>query len=130
MRVDKFLWAVRYFKTRSQAAEACKKHHVRINGQVAKPSKEVYPGDRITLRKNQIDYQLEVLDIPSNRIGAKWVPLYVKDTTPEEAFYHQRLARDAQIYYRRKGLGRPTKKDRRQLDEFLESDWDDDWSDD
>jgi len=118
MRVDKFLWAVRYFKTRNQAAEACKKHHVRINGQTVKPAKEVFPGDKIVVRKNQIDYQLEVLQIPDNRLGAKLVPLYVKDTTPPEAFEHQRMMRMAQSYYRQKGTGRPTKKDRRALEEW------------
>lgn len=123
MRIDKFLWAVRYFKTRNQAAEACKKHHVRINGQTVKPSKEVYPGDRIELRKNQVDYSLEVLQVPDNRLGAKLVPLYIKDTTPPEAFEHQRMMRMAQSYYRRKGTGRPTKKDRRALDRLLD-DWD------
>jgi len=120
MRIDKYLWAVRYFKTRSQAAEACKKHHVQINGITAKPAKEVFPGDKITLRKNQIEYQLEVLNLPPNRIGAKLVSLYVKDTTPPEAFRHVELARQAQLYYRQKGTGRPTKKDRRKLEEFLE----------
>ena len=126
MRVDRYLWAVRYFKTRSQAAEACKKHHVRINGNIAKPAKEVYPGDKIVLRKNQVEYQLEVLDLPPNRVGAKLVSMYVKDTTPQEAFRHVELARQAQMYYRQKGTGRPTKKDRRQLEEFLGEDdyWD------
>ncbi len=125
MRIDKYLWAIRYFKTRSQAAEACKKHHVQVNGTTAKPAKEVFPGDKITLRKNQVEYRLEVLNLPSNRIGAKLVPLYVKDTTPPEAFRHVELARRARLYYRKKGTGRPTKKDRRSLENFLEEDWDD-----
>jgi len=119
MRIDKFLWAVRFYKTRSKATDACKKHHVMINGTPAKPSKEVFPGDKIQVRKNQIDYELLVLNLPENRLGAKLVPYYVKDMTPPEAFEHLRLMRDAKMYYRKKGTGRPTKKDRRALDEFL-----------
>jgi ribosome-associated heat shock protein Hsp15 len=124
MRIDKFLWAVRFYKTRSLATDACKKHKISINGQPAKPSKEVFPGDKITVRKNQIDYRLLVLNLPDKRLGAKLVPLYIKDMTPPEAFEHLRLMRDAHLYYRRKGLGRPTKKDRRQLDEFFGRDSD------
>ena len=122
MRLDKFLWAVRFYKTRSMATDACKKHHVSVNGQTAKPSKEVFPGDKLRIRKNQIDYEILILNLPPNRLSAKLVALYIKDMTPPEAFEHQKLAREAQLYYRRKGLGRPTKKDRRQLDEFLDGD--------
>ncbi|NPA42717.1 MAG: RNA-binding S4 domain-containing protein [Chlorobi bacterium] len=122
MRIDKYLWAVRIYKTRAQAAEACKKHHVRINGVQAKPSKEVFPGDEIEVRKNQINYRLRVLDLPPNRVGAKWVPLYMKDLTPPEAFEHIKLMQEARLYYRKKGTGRPTKKDRRALDDFLNPD--------
>ncbi len=120
MRLDKFLWAVRFYKTRSQATDACKKHHVSVNGQTAKASKEVFPGDRLQIRKNQIDYEILILNLPDRRLGAKLVPLYIKDLTPPEAFEHQKLMREAQIYYRKKGLGRPTKKDRRQLDQWLD----------
>ncbi len=119
MRADKFLWAVRFYKTRNQAADACKKNKVSVNGQPAKPSKEIFPGDKLVIRKNQIDYQILVLGLPDNRVGAKLVPYYIKDLTPKEAFEHQELMRQAKLYYRKKGTGRPTKKDRRQLDEFL-----------
>ncbi len=122
MRIDKFLWSVRIFKTRSLAAHACKKHHVFVNGQEAKPSKEVFPGDKIQVRKDQILYQYMVLNLPDNRLGAKLVPYYLKDLTPKEAFEHKRLMQDARIYYRKKGTGRPTKKDRRALDEWLKGD--------
>ena len=127
MRIDKYLWSIRFYKTRSKAADACKKHHVSVNGQPAKPSKEVFPGDKIRVRKDQINYELLVLDLPENRVGAKLVPYYVKDLTPPEAFEHIRLMKDAKMYYRKKGTGRPTKKDRRALDDFLNPDEDIDW---
>jgi len=120
MRIDKFLWCTRYFKTRSQATTACQKGHVRINAQVVKPSREVYPTDKIMVRKNQIDYQLEVLEVPESRVGAKLVNLYRKDTTPEEAMKHNEMLQNAKDYYRKKGIGRPTKKDRRDIEDYLD----------
>jgi ribosome-associated heat shock protein Hsp15 len=120
MRVDKFLWAVRFYKTRSIAVDAIKKNHVRINGSVAKPSKDVYGGDIIEIRKNQINYKILVLDTPKSRVGAKLVSQYIKDQTPAEEFQHQELLRFSKDYYRKKGTGRPTKKDRRDLDNFLD----------
>ena len=120
MRIDKYLWATRYYKTRNQASIACKKGQVRIADIIVKPSREVYIGDTISLRKNQINYQLEVLDIPPNRVGAKLVDLYRKDITPKEAFENQELLKLAKDHYRKKGLGRPTKKDRRDLEDYTE----------
>nr|WP_299384070.1 RNA-binding S4 domain-containing protein [Allomuricauda sp.] len=120
MRIDKYLWCTRYFKTRNVAANAVKKGHVRINGSIVKASREVYPMDQIILRKNQIDYQLTVLDIPESRVGAKLVDIYRKDTTPKEAFEHNELLKFAKDHYRKKGMGRPTKKDRRDIDGYLD----------
>jgi ribosome-associated heat shock protein Hsp15 len=120
MRVDKFLWCVRYYKTRSIATNACKKSHVKVNGQVAKPSKEIYNADKIELRKDQINLQLIVTDLPPNRVSAKLVDLYRKDMTPKEAFEAQELLKYSKDYYRKKGEGRPTKKDRRDIDDFYE----------
>ncbi len=120
MRVDKYLWCIRYHKTRNIATQACKKGAVRVNGSVVKPSREVYPGDSITLRKNQINYQIEVLDIPESRVGAKLVDIYRIDKTPKEAFETNELLQYAKSYYRKKGVGRPTKKDRRDLDDFTD----------
>jgi ribosome-associated heat shock protein Hsp15 len=120
MRIDKFLWSTRYFKTRNIATTACKKGHGKINGQTAKPSREVYPMDEVIIRKNQIDYKFTVLDIPANRVGAKLVDIYRKDTTPKEAFEHNELLQYSKDYYRKKGIGRPTKKDRRDIDDYLE----------
>lgn len=120
MRIDKFLWSTRYFKTRNIASTACKKGQIKINGQAVKPSREVYPMDKIIVRKNQIDYQLTVLDIPESRVGAKLVDIYRKDTTPKEAFAHSELLKQSKDYYRKKGTGRPTKKDRRDIDDYLD----------
>lgn len=120
MRIDKFLWCVRYYKTRNIATEACKKNHITVNGRVAKSSKEVFPLDKITLRKDQINYELTVLEIPPNRVGAKLVDIYRKDETPAEAFAHLELLKLSKEHYRTKGQGRPTKKDRRDIDGFLD----------
>jgi len=125
MRIDKFLWCVRYYKTRNIATEVCKKGHVTINEQTAKPSREVFPTDKITLRKDQIVYKLTVLDIPQSRVGAKLVDIYRKDETPAEAFEHLEMLKQTKEYYRAKGTGRPTKKDRRDIYGFLEFDEDD-----
>lgn len=121
MRIDKFLWSTRYFKTRNIASTACKKGHAKINGQTAKPSREVFPMDEVVIRKNQIDYVFTVLDIPDSRVGAQLVDIYRKDKTPKEAFEHNALLHYSKEYYRKKGAGRPTKKDRREINEFLET---------
>ena len=121
MRIDKYLWCVRYLKTRNIATIACKKGSVRVNGDIVKPSRDVYPGDKITLRKEQINYELEVLDLPESRVGAKLVSLYRKDTTPKEAFETNEMLQYDKSYYRKKGVGRPTKKDRRDIDDFTET---------
>lgn len=121
MRIDKYLWAIRYYKTRSIATAACKKGQVRIDDKIVKPSKEVFGKELITLRKNQINYKIEVLDLPDNRVGAKLVDLYRKDKTPKEEFEKTDLLKFAKDYYRKKGTGRPTKKDRRDIDDFTDS---------
>lgn len=121
MRVDKFLWSVRYFKTRSIATDACKQGKVRVNDNIVKPSREVYPSDKVTIRKDQINYEIEILDLPPSRVGAKLVSLYIKDVTPKEALEKLDLLKYSQDFYRKKGTGRPTKKDRRDIDEWVES---------
>lgn len=121
MRIDKYLWCTRYCKTRSIATNACKKGHVKVNGQVVKPSRDVYATDRIDYRKDQINYQLIVNDIPESRVGAKIVNLYITDVTPKEAFDAKDLLKYSKDYYRKKGVGRPTKKDRRDIDDFYDS---------
>lgn len=122
MRIDKFLWCLRYYKTRNMGTEACKKGHVRINGQTAKPAREVFAGDTIAVRKDQINYLLQVLDVPLSRVGPKLVDIYRIDTTPPSEFEHEELLGYSKAHYRKKGEGRPTKKDRRQIDDYLEED--------
>ncbi|MFD0991093.1 RNA-binding S4 domain-containing protein [Mariniflexile jejuense] len=120
MRIDKYLWCVRYYKTRTLATIACKKGHIRVNQEVVKPSREVYAQDVIELRKDQINYKLTVNDIPESRVGAKLVDIYRTDTTPKEQFEAQELLKYSKDYYRKKGVGRPTKKDRRDIDDFTD----------
>ncbi len=118
MRVDKYLWCIRYYKTRNMVTEACKKNHITVNGLVAKPSKEVFATDKITFRKDQITQIILVLDIPESRVGAKLVDMYRKNETPPEAFEHLELLKLSKEHYRKNGEGRPTKKDRRDLDDY------------
>jgi len=120
MRIDKYLWCVRFYKTRSIATEACKKGHIKINGDSIKPSKLVFSGEKLTVRKEQINYQIEVLDIPTSRLGAKLVDLYRKDITPPEEFEKLELLKYSKDFYRKRGAGRPTKKDRRDIEGFQE----------
>lgn len=121
MRVDKYLWSIRYFKTRSIATNACKKGHVKVNDQVVKPSRDVYATDKIELRKDQINYIIIVNDLPESRVGAKLVDIYRTDITPKEAFEAKELLKYSKDYYRKKGVGRPTKKDRRDIDDFYDT---------
>lgn len=120
MRIDKYLWCIRYYKTRSIATAACKKGHVRVNNDIVKPSREVYVQDQIELRKDQINYKILVNDIPESRVGAKLVDIYRTDKTPKEQFEAQELLKYSKDYYRKKGTGRPTKKDRRDIDDYTD----------
>ena len=122
MRIDKFLWCVRYFKTRSLETNACKKGKVRVNGQVVKPSREDYPTEKITVRIKQVNYQLTILELPKSRMGAKLVDIYRTDTTPKSEFEAQELLKYSKDYYRIKGEGRPTKKSRRDIEDYLDFD--------
>lgn len=121
MRIDKYLWCLRYFKTRSISTQACKKGAVKINTKAVKPARDVYPGDNLQVRINQINYTLQVLDLPKSRLGAKLIDIYRKDTTPKEAFEKTELLKYSKDYYRKKGTGRPSKKDRRDLEDFTET---------
>lgn len=120
MRIDKYLWCVRYYKTRNMVTEACKKNHITVNGIVAKASKEVFATDKITFRKDQITQIITVLDIPENRVAAKLVDIYRRNDTPAEAYEHLELLKLSKEHYRKNGEGRPTKKDRRDIDEYKE----------
>ncbi|MDH6252634.1 ribosome-associated heat shock protein Hsp15 [Chryseobacterium sp. H1D6B] len=132
MRIDKFLWSIRFYKTRSIATEEVKKNRISIGEVTVKPSKEVKEGDVIKIRKNQIDYKIKVIQIPKSRMAAKLVSLHIKDVTDKEQHELLKLRKMAQDYYRTRGEGRPTKKDRRDIDGYVENDipsditdWDD-----
>jgi len=118
MRVDKYLYCVRYFKTRNIATIACKKGHIKVNDVIVKPSREIYPLDIIEVRKDQVNYKLKVNDIPPSRVGAKLVDIYRIDMTPKEAFEARDMLKYSKDYYRKKGAGRPTKKDRRDIEDY------------
>jgi ribosome-associated heat shock protein Hsp15 len=120
MRIDKYLWCVRYHKTRNQASIACRKGQVKVNEIAIKPSREVFIGDIIHVRKNQINHKIKVNDMPPNRVGPKLVDLYRTDITPKSEFETQELLKYSKEYYRKKGTGRPTKKDRRSIDEYTD----------
>lgn len=122
MRIDKYLWSVRFYKTRTIATEDIKKNRVSIGENPVKASKEVKAGDVIKIRKNQIDYKIKVLDIPKSRVGAKLVALYVVDMTEKDQYEILKMRKDSQDYYRQKGIGRPTKKDRRDMDDYVDDD--------
>lgn len=119
MRIDRFLWCVRYFKTRSIATSEVKKNRVWINEELVKPAKEVLIGDKVKVRKNQVFYEFDVLQIPKNRMNAKQVTLFIRDRTNQEQIEILKTRKSSQDYYRAKGEGRPTKKDRRELDDFM-----------
>jgi ribosome-associated heat shock protein Hsp15 len=129
MRIDKFLWSIRFYKTRTVATEEIKKNRVSIGESVVKSSKEVKEGDVIKIRKNQIDYKIKVIQIPKSRIGAKLVPLHIKDVTDKEQYELLKMRKMSQDYYRVKGEGRPTKKDRRDMDDYVENDISSDFTD-
>lgn len=119
-RIDSFLWSVRLFKTRSKASEACKKNKIAINEVEAKASKEVRISDKVTVKKGGIKFEYKVLDLTSKRMGAKLVPDYLVEITSLEEKEKLKLQQLAQKTYRDKGAGRPTKKDRRNLEDFLD----------
>jgi len=120
VRLDKYLWAVRIFKTRSEAADAIRNNRVTVNGAYAKPSREVKVGDTISLRRTIINYTYEVIALVSNRQPAKNVPLYCKNTTPQSELDRLNMPRETIFVFRERGTGRPTKKERREIDEMME----------
>ena len=122
MRIDQYLWCIRLFKSRNSATTACKKGLVSINNQKVKPSREVLPLDRIDLRKNQLGHQIHVIAIPKSRVGAKIVGLYCTVTISSESEERKELQQLTSSVKRDRGTGRPTKKERRELDRFEDDD--------
>lgn len=120
VRIDKYLWSIRVYKTRTEATDACKGGKVKVNGSDIKPSKTVKTGDLIVARKGPVTYTYKVLDLIDKRQGSKLVPLYAENLTPEEEIAKLRAPVETFFLKRDRGTGRPTKKDRRQM----ESLWD------
>ncbi len=116
VRIDKWLWAVRLFKTRSQAAAACKSGRVRIEGQIVKPSREVKPGNEISIAQQPITKSVKVIGLLENRVGAHLVPGYMQDLTPESEYQKIKMMREVNFEYRDPGTGRPTKRHRREIE--------------
>lgn len=121
VRIDKYLWAIRVYKTRTDATDACKGGKVRVNGDDVKPSKCVKVGDVITSRKGAVLYTYKVLQLIDKRQGAKLVPDYAEDITPPEEIAKLRAPVETFFLKRDRGTGRPTKKDRRQMEELWEN---------
>ncbi len=119
VRVDKWLWATRIFKTRPQAAEACRAEHVKIDGQNAKPARPVRPGDVILVRRPDLVKTVRVKDLAEKRVGAKLVDDYLEDLTPPAEYERQRKYWESNPAQRERGSGRPTKKERRETDRFF-----------
>ena len=125
-RIDKWMWAVRIFKTRTIAAEACKKGRISINGALAKAARTVKPGDVIQVRKPPVTYSFKVLQPIEKRVGAKLVAEMMENVTTPEQYELLEMSRVSGFVNRAKGTGRPTKKDRRSLEEFTEPEFLDD----
>lgn len=136
IRIDKWLWAVRVFKTRTIATEACKKGRVLIGDVPAKPARLVKPGDIVKVRKPPVTYSFRVDAITQNRLGARLVPEYMTNVTPESELHLLDVVRLSGFIDRRKGLGRPTKREGRDLQRFTDEaavdsmGWDFDFDDD
>lgn len=118
VRIDKWMWATRIFKTRTIAVEACKKNRITVNDTPAKPSRMIKVGDIIQVRKPPVTYSFKVLDLTSNRVGAKVVADFLENITPPEQYKLLELQKIGGFVDRARGTGRPTKKDRRNLDNF------------
>lgn len=116
VRIDKYLWSIRVYKTRTDATDACKGGKVRVNGSDTKPAKAVKVGDTIVARKGAVTYTYKVLQLVDKRQGAKLVPLYAENLTSEEELAKLRAPVETFFLKRDRGAGRPTKKDRRQME--------------
>ncbi|RLD26721.1 MAG: RNA-binding S4 domain-containing protein [Bacteroidetes bacterium] len=135
MRIDKFLWSVRIYKTRSLASKACIAGKVKLNEKVIKPSKPVVTGNAISIKKGPVEFKYQIKTLLKNRVGAKLVEDYIENITPKVELDKLEMMKLRYNHHRAKGLGRPTKKDRREMDNLFpiddDSEWDwDDWDED
>lgn len=131
VRVDKWLWAVRIFKTRSIATDACKKGRVSIDNVSVKPSRNIRVGEVVQVKKPPITFSFKVLELADKRMGAKLVPQFMENITPPDQYELLELNKISGFVDRQRGTGRPTKKERRDLDQFTDTfDFDEfDWED-
>ncbi len=120
VRIDKYIWSIRCFKTRSEATDACNGNKVRLNGAPVKPSKEVKIGDTIEVRKGIALYTYKVLQLSQNRMGAALVPEYAQNLTPQSELDKLHAPKETFFVKRDRGTGRPTKKERREMDALWE----------
>ena len=127
VRIDKWMWAVRIFKTRTIAAEACKKGRISINGALAKAARTIKPGDVIQVRKPPVTYSFKVLQTIEKRVGAKLVPEMMENITTPDQYELLEMSKVSGFINRAKGTGRPTKKDRRELEDFTAPEFMDDF---
>jgi ribosome-associated heat shock protein Hsp15 len=121
LRIDKWLWAVRIFKTRTDASEACKKGWVLVNNIQVKPSRDIKIGDVVTVKRPPINYVYTVVGLVENRQPAKNVPLYAENITPQEELDMLKIQKSTLFVQRDRGTGRPTKKERRDMDKFIKA---------
>lgn len=126
-RIDKWMWAARIFKTRTIAAEACKKGRISINGSQVKPARMVKPGDVVQVRKPPVTYSFNVLQAIEKRVGAKLVPEIMENVTTPDQYELLEMSKISGFVDRARGTGRPTKKERRDLDEFFMPEYLDDF---
>lgn len=122
VRIDKWLWSVRVYKTRNQAADACRAGKVKMDGIAVKPSRDVKPGDVIEISMAPIKKILEVIEPIKNRVGAKLVPEFANDLTPQSEYDKLKLINEMNFEHRDRGTGRPTKKQRRLIDYLKDED--------
>lgn len=120
VRLDKYLWAVRIFKTRSDAADAIRNNKVTVNGAYAKPSREAKIGDRVEVKRAMITYTYLITELVANRQPAKNVPQFCQNITPQSELEKLNIPRETIFVFRERGTGRPTKKERREIDAVME----------
>ena len=120
VRIDKWLFSVRLYKTRSQASEECRKGKVTINGMNVKPSRELKVGETIQIRRPPITRSYKILALTESRMAAKLVPEFLVETTPASELEILEVQKNMSVFNRERGTGRPTKKDRRDLDDFFD----------
>ena len=121
IRIDKFLWAVRIYKTRSIAADECRKGRIIINNISVKPSRTIESGEVITIKKPPVQYKYKIINVTENRLPAKLVSQFIDNITPDEEKLKLNLSSKDGTFHRDKGTGRPTKKERRIIDRFKNS---------